>query len=104
MAELNYYPFMISLVKCNGSCVTLTKISGRICVPNKTEVVNLRVFNLITRKNESKTLAKYISCKCECKFDVSKCNPNQLWNNDKCRCECKNSRKNVCAKKEYCNM
>ena len=36
----------------DGSCNTLTKISGRICVPNKTEDVNLSVFNLITSKNE----------------------------------------------------
>ena len=48
--ELNYYPFMISLDKCNESCNTLTEISGRICVTNKAEDVNLSVFNLITKK------------------------------------------------------
>ena len=37
--------------------------------------------------NESRTLTKYTSCKCECKFDRKKCNSNQKWNNDKCRCE-----------------
>ena len=61
-AELKYYPFVITLDKCDGSCNVLTKISGRIFVPNKTEDVNLSVFNLITRKNESKTLTKYTSC------------------------------------------
>ena len=30
------------------------------CVPNKTEYLNILVFNMITRINESKTLAKYI--------------------------------------------
>ena len=34
--ELNYYLFMIGLDKCSGSCDTLTEISARICVPNKT--------------------------------------------------------------------
>ena len=53
-AKLNYYQFIISLDKCNGSCNTLTEISGRTCVPNKTKNVNLSVFNLITRKNELK--------------------------------------------------
>ena len=33
---------------------------------------------------------KHITCKCECKFDGSKCNSNQKWNNDKCLCECTN--------------
>ena len=46
------------------------------------------VFNMITGINESKTLTKHI-CKCKCKFDGRKCNSNQKWNNDKCRCECK---------------
>ena len=44
---------------------------------------------MITGTSESKTLTKHISCKRECKFDGRKCNSNQLWNNDKCRCECK---------------
>ena len=38
--------------------------------------------------NKSKTL-KHISCECKCKFDRTKCDLNQWWNNDKCRCECK---------------
>ena len=36
-----------------------------------------------------KTLTKYISCECKYTFDRTKCNSNQLWNNDKCWCECK---------------
>ena len=44
--------------------------------------------------NESKTLAKHISCKCKCIFDGRKCNSKQNWNNDKCRCECK--KHNIC--------
>ena len=47
---------MVSLDRINGSCHT----SGRICVPNKTEDVNLSVFNMITRINESKPLTKHI--------------------------------------------
>ena len=37
--------------------------------------------------NESKTLTRYVSCKCKYKLDGSKCNPNQKWNNDKCQCD-----------------
>ena len=43
---------------------------------------------MITGKNKSKTLTKDISCKCKRKFDGRKCNSNQWWNNDTCRCEC----------------
>ena len=53
---------------------------------------------MITGTNESKILAKHISCKCECKFGGRKCNPNQKWNSDKYQCECKTLKKHVCEK------
>ena len=49
--ELKYYPFMISLDKCTGSCSVL---SLRICVPKETKSINVKAFNLITNKNEAK--------------------------------------------------
>ena len=39
----------------------------KICVPNKTKDVNVKVFNMITNKREAKTLRKHISCDCKCK-------------------------------------
>ena len=48
---------------------------------------------MITRKNESKILTKHIRGECKCKFHGRKCNINQKWNNDKCRCECKRHNK-----------
>ena len=48
-------------------------VYGRIYVPNKTDDVNLNVFNLVTGINESKLLTKHISCECKYKFDGKKC-------------------------------
>ena len=48
--------------------------------------LNLDEYNMITKTNESKTLAKHISCRCNCKFDGRKCNSNQKWKNDNCQC------------------
>ena len=67
--ELNYYPFMI------------------------------KVFNLITRINEAKTLVKHILYDCEYKIDSTTCNSNEKWNYDKCQCKCKNYRS---CNKYYC--
>ena len=39
---------------------------------------------MIPRINEPKASAKHISRECKCKFDRTKCNSNQKWNNDKC--------------------
>ena len=93
--EFYYYPFTVKLEKSIESCNTINDVSNKICIPNKTEDLNLNVFNMITGINESKTLTKHISCECKCKFDGRKCNSNQWWNNNKCQCECK---KHICEK------
>ena len=68
---------MVSLGRCNGSFNILHDFSSKICAPNKTENVNLNVFNMIIKINESKTIAKHILCDCKCKFDSKKFNSNQ---------------------------
>ena len=62
------YPFAVKLDRCAGSCNTLNDLS-KVCVPNKTEDLNLSVLNMITGINESKTLANHTLCECKCKFD-----------------------------------
>ena len=96
--EFHYYPFAVKLDRYVGSCNTLHNLSNKACVPNKTEDLNLSVFNMITQINESNTLTKYISCECKCSFDGKKCNSDQWWNNDKCWCECK---KHLVSEKDY---
>ena len=59
------------------SCDTFNDISNKVCVPNKTEALNLCVFNMIIGLNESKILTKDISCKCKCKLDSRICNSSQ---------------------------
>ena len=82
--ELNHYPFPYKLDRCLKSCNTLNDLSNKLCVPNKTENLNLRVFNMITEINKSQTLPKHVSCKYKCKFNGRKCNSNQKSNNRKC--------------------
>ena len=48
--EFHYDPF---------DCNTLNALSNKV-YPNKTEDLNLSVFNMITGINESKTLTKHI--------------------------------------------
>ena len=90
--ELKYYPFMISLNKCTGSCNVL---SPKICVPKETKDINVKAFNMITNKNEAKAMTEHISCDCKCKFNSTTCNSNQKWNNKTCQCECKNYQKRL---------
>ena len=96
-----YYSFVVGLDRCFGSCNTLDELSNRVCIPNKTEDLNVNVLNIMTGINESKILTKHLSCKCERKFDGRKCNSNQKWNNNKCRCQCKNPKEHNSCKKDY---
>ena len=75
--ELHYHPFTVELDSCVESCNTLNEIFNKVCVPNKTEDLNLSVFSMTTGINELKTLTKHISCECKSKFVGRKCNPNQ---------------------------
>ena len=70
--EFHYYPFAVKLDRCVGNCNNINDLSNKVCIPNKTEDLNLSVFNMITGINESKTLTKHISCECKCKFDRKK--------------------------------
>ena len=58
--ELHSYSFMISLDKCNGSCNVADDVSTKISTPSETEDLNYKVFNIITRICEAKTLIKHI--------------------------------------------
>ena len=75
--EYHYYPFLVKLNRCSESCNILNDLSNKVCVPNKTEVLNLSVFIIITGTNESKKLAKHISYKCKCKIHGRSCNSDQ---------------------------
>ena len=94
--EFHHYPFAVILDRCAGRCNILNDLSSNVCVPNKTDDLNLSMFNIVTGINESKTLTNHVSCKSKCKRDRKKCNSNQLWNNDKCWCEC--NKHNICEK------
>ena len=74
----------VKLDRCVGICNNLNVFSNKVCVPNKTEDLNLSLFNIITGINESKKLTKHIPCEYKCKFDGGKLNLDQWRNNDKC--------------------
>ena len=68
--------------------MTVTQYA-KSCVPDTIKNINVKVFNLILRTNETRHIEWHKTCKCKCRLDVSVCNNKQIWNKDKCRCECK---------------
>ena len=70
-----------------------------MCVPDVVKNLNVKVFNLMSRTNETRHIEWHGMCKCKCRLDASFYNNEQLWNDDKCRCECKELiDKGVCNK------
>ena len=64
-------------------------------------ISKVKCFNMVTRINKSKRLAKHISCESKWKLNDKKCNLNQRWNNNKCLFDCKNPRKLYVRETDY---
>ena len=56
-----------------------------MCVHNAIKNLNVKVFNLMSRTNETKHIKWHETCKCKCGLDGSVCNNKQRWNHDKCK-------------------
>ena len=94
-----FFPFSIETSKCSGSCNNINYPYAKICVPDVVKNLNVKVFNLMSRANETRRMEWHETCKCECTFGANICNNKQHWNKSKCRCECKELiDKGVCDK------
>ena len=52
--ESVFYPFSIKTSKCSGSCNNIKYSYAEICVPDVVEDLNIKVFNLMSRTNETR--------------------------------------------------
>ena len=84
-----FYPYSIKVNKCSGSCNNINNPYSKLCVPDVVKNMNVKVFNLMSRTNETRHIKWHETCKCKCRLDASVCNSKQRWNKDKCRRECK---------------
>ena len=99
--ELVFYPFSIKISKCSGSCNSINDPYAKVCVPDVIKDLNVKLFNLMSRTNETRHIKWHKTCKCKCRLDVSVCNNKQRWNNDKYQCECKELIDKGICNKEY---
>ena len=53
--KLVFYPFSIKTSKCNSSCNNINDPYAKLYVPEVVKNMNIRVFNLMSRSNETKT-------------------------------------------------
>ena len=84
-----FYLYSIKVSKCSGSYGSINNPYAKICIPDIIKNKNVRVFNLMQSANETKQIVRHGTCKCVCRLTSAVCNNKQIWNNEKCRCECK---------------
>ena len=84
-----FYPHSIKRNRCKGSCNTINDSYAKIWVHDQIKNTNVKLFNLISRANETRHIKWHKTCKCRCRLDASICNNKQRWNDYKCRCEWK---------------
>ena len=87
--ERVFFLFSIKTSKCNDSFNNINYSYAKICVLNVVKDLNVRIFNLMSRTNETKHIEWHETSKCECKFGANVCNNKQLWDKYKFRCEWK---------------
>ena len=96
-----FYPFSIKTSKCSGNCHNINDPYTKICVLDVVEDLNVKLFNLMSRTNETRHIQWHETCRCKCRLDAIVFNNKQRWNNDKCRCKCKELIDKVVCDKGY---
>ena len=54
----SFYPYSILVNICSGSCNNINDPYAKLCVPDVVENINIKVFNLMSRTNET----RHVSC------------------------------------------
>ena len=49
-----FFPFSIKTSKCSGSCNNINDPYAKMCVPDVVKNLNVKVFNLMSRTNETR--------------------------------------------------
>ena len=53
-----FYPFSLNTNKCSGSCNNINDPYAKLCVPDIFKNLNIKVFNLLSRTNETRHIMK----------------------------------------------
>ena len=83
-----FYFYSILLNKCSGSCNDINNPYSKLRIPYVAKNMNIKVFNLMSRINETRDAFWHKTCTCKCRLDADVYNDNHRWNSDKFRCEC----------------
>ena len=64
-----FYPFIIKINKCSGNCNNINDPYARICISDTVKNLNVKVFNLMSLTNETRSIKWHKSSKCICRLN-----------------------------------
>ena len=59
-----FYPDSIKVNKCSGSCSNINDLYAKLCIPDIVKNINVKVFDLMSRINETIQIIWHETCKC----------------------------------------
>ena len=60
--EPSFYPYSILVNKCSGSCNNINDPYAKLCVSDDVKNMNIKVFNLMSRSNETRHIEWHETC------------------------------------------
>ena len=75
--EPSFYSYSVKVSECSGSCNNITDPYAKLCVTDVVKDTNVKIFNLISRTNETRHIEWNETCRCNCRLDASNCNNKQ---------------------------
>ena len=72
-----------------NKCSDINKPYGNLCFPDAVKNINIKVFHLLSKTNETRCMSVHEKCACKCRLQESVFNDRQRSTSDKCRCICK---------------
>ena len=54
-----FYPYSIAVNRCSGSCNDIDNSYAKLCVSHVVKNMNIKVFNLISRVNETRHVSQH---------------------------------------------
>ena len=61
-----FYPYSIKINRFGGSCSNINDPYTKLCIPDIVKSINVKVFDLMQRINETRQIIWHETCKCAC--------------------------------------
>ena len=66
-----FYLYSILVNKSSGSCNDINNPYPKLCVSNVVKNINIKIFNLMSRTNDTRHISWHKTCSCKCRLDAS---------------------------------